>query len=75
MFNKDFMDELNIASFIIGLKNLEENLSQSDKDDLIESMSTTNQDLLDVLERDIEKQNEMLKEILDRLERIEQKIV
>lgn len=75
MFNKDFMDELNIASFIIGLKNLEENLSQSDKDDLIESMSTTNQDLLDVLERDIEKQNEMLNEILDRLERIEQKIV
>ena len=75
MWNQNLMDNLNIASFYIGLKNLQENLSQSDKDDLIKSMSSTNQDLLATLETDIEEQNKMLREILERLDRIEQKII
>ena len=75
MWNQNLMDNLNIASFYIGLKNLQENLSQSDKDDLIKSMSSTNQDLLATIETDIEEQNKMLREILERLDRIEQKII
>ena len=77
MWNPNLMDNLNVASFYIGLKNLQENLSQSDKDDLIRSMSKTNKELLEELEKDIEElekdieeQNAMLRDIITRLDRI-----
>lgn len=74
MWDPNFVNNVNIASFLLGVKNLEENLSQSDKDDLIRSMSTTNQDLLERLEADLEYQNKMLKDILIRLDQIERRL-
>ena len=70
MWSRELLDNLNIASFYLDVKNLEENLSQSDKDEIIRNMSITNNDLLDRLEEDIEEQNKMLKEILDRLDKL-----
>lgn len=67
MYNQDFLDNLNVMSFLIGIMNYQENLTQSDKDDLIKSMSSTNEELLNRLEKDIEYQNQLLKEILDIL--------
>ena len=73
MWDSNFVNNVNIASFLLGLQNLQENLSQSDKDDLIHSMSNTNKELLNRLETDLEEQNAMLREILRRLDRIERR--
>ena len=70
-YNDDFMDALSLASFIVGIANYNENLSQSDKDDMMQALDKKTNDMLSRLEQDLEEQNEMLKEILDVLKRIE----
>lgn len=67
--NDDFMDALAVVSFLIGLANYQENLTQSDKDDLLHKLDQQTKDLLERLEKDLEEQNEMLKEILNELRR------
>ena len=71
LFNDDFIDTLSVVSFIIGLMNYQENLSQSDKDDIIHKSSEDAERILERLEKDLEEQNEMLREILERLDRLE----
>lgn len=61
------MDALSLASFIVGIANYNENLSQSDKDDMMQALDKKTNDMLSRLEQDLEEQNEMLKEILDVL--------
>lgn len=72
LFNDDFLDTLTVVGFIIGLMNYDENLSQSDKDDMLQQISNEMQDLLEKLESDIDEQNDMLREILDRLDKLEE---
>ena len=67
-FNQDFMDLLAVLSFIIGILNYDENLSQSDKDDLMHELDEKTTKMLDKIEEDLEEQNNMLREILKRLE-------
>lgn len=69
MWNPNILENMNVAAFWLGMKNYQENLSQSDKDDLIRSMSSTNEDLLQRIEADLEEQNVMLRNILLILER------
>lgn len=68
MLNDNLLNNMAVASFWLGMKNYEENLSQSDKDDLIKSMERTNKELLIILEADIEKQNAMLYDINSKLD-------
>lgn len=72
--NQDFMDALSLLSFAIGMANYNENLSQSDKDDMMTKMDQTIHQMLEKLEEDLEYQNQileeqnmMLREILFRL--------
>ena len=74
LFNDNFIDSLSIVSFIIGLLNYEENLSQSDKDDIISRSSKDAQMILEQLEKDLDEQNEVLKEIIERIKKLEEKI-
>lgn len=73
LFNDDFLDTLAVVGFIIGVMNYNENLSQSDKDDMIQQFNKKAEDLLNHLENDLNEQNIMLKEILDRLDILETK--
>ena len=68
-FNDDLLDTLSVLSFIIGVANYNENLSQSDKDDLMRQLNTKMNELLLKLEDDLELQNEMLRKILSILEK------
>ena len=70
MYNKDFLDALSIVSFMVGIANYDENLSQSDKDDLMKSLDEKTNGMIARLEVRIEEQNAMLREILEKLERI-----
>ena len=67
MSNQDLLDVLSAASFMISIANYNENLSQSDKDDMIQALNRNMEALLNQLEEDLEKQNMMLLEILTML--------
>ena len=67
-YNKDLMDALNMVGFLVGIANYNENLSQSDKDDIMEKLDTQTKELLETIQGEIERQNRMLEEILERLE-------
>lgn len=64
----DFIDLLSIASFVIGLQNLNENLTQGDKQDLQEELSNKADLLLKEIHSHLEKQDNKLNEILIILE-------
>ena len=67
MSNQDLLDVLSAVSFMISIANYNENLSQSDKDDMIQALNRNMEALLNKLEEDLEKQNMMLLEILTML--------
>lgn len=66
-YNEEFLDALTLVSFMIGLANYGENLSQSDKDDMMQMLDKKTNAMLERLENDLEQQNEMLREILENL--------
>lgn len=63
-----FLDLLNILSFLIGLENLESNLTQNDKADLQKSLSENAECLLTEIHAHLEAQDEKIDKILKRLE-------
>lgn len=49
------------------IANYNENLSQSDKDDIMTNLDNKTNAMLERLEKDLEEQNKMLREILEKL--------
>ena len=62
-----FLDMLSILSFLIGTMNLNENLTQGDKQDLLEEFSTKADILLKEIHSHLEKQDNKLDKILEDL--------
>ena len=73
LFNDEFLDAIAVVGFIIGIMNYGENLSQSDKDDMMQEFNKKAQELLQQLEDDLEEQNDMLRDIQMRLDKLETK--
>lgn len=70
MNNKDnIMDALAMLSFLVGVANYNENLTQNDKDDIMKRLDAQTVDILEKLTAALNEQNIMLKEILRRLEK------
>ena len=69
MRNQDLLDALSVASFLVGIANYNENLTQNDKDDIMKRLDQQTRDILVKLQKSIDEQNEMLREILRRLEK------
>jgi hypothetical protein len=59
------IDALSVASFLLGLENLNENRQQSAHNDVQEANTKQAGYLLDELGKKFEEQNEMLKQILE----------
>lgn len=68
MRNQEFMDAINIASYLLAVANYDENLTQNDKAEIMNKLDKQTQDILVKVEESLEKQNEMLEEILKRLD-------
>ena len=68
--NDDFMDAIAIVSFLVGLANYQENLTQTDKDEMMQRLDARMNAVLDRLEKDLEEQNKMLTEIIDKIKEI-----
>lgn len=66
-YNSDMLDTLTFVSFLIAMANYSENLTQSDKDDLMAGLDKQTTHILGHIQEELEKQNRMLAEILDRL--------
>ena len=66
--NLEFLDIINYMSFAMTLANYQQNLQQSDNDDIMYALDQKTSNLLKKLEDDLQQQNIMLKEILNRLE-------
>ena len=66
-YNQDLLNAMEIAAFVIGLANYNENLTQSDKDDIMRRLDQQTQDILERVEKALNEQNAMLEEILKRV--------
>ena len=60
----DFIDLLSIMSFVIGLMNLDENLTQGDKQELMQELDNKTNRLLTELRKELNYQNEILERLL-----------
>ena len=63
-----FLDLVSLASFFIGIENLEMNLTQDDKQDLQNDLSEKADLLLNEIHGHLEKQDKLLTQILEVLE-------
>ena len=66
--NLDFLDIINIVSFAIAIANYNENLNQTDKQDLMHKFDKQTSELLSHLNAHLESQDEKIDKILTMLE-------
>ena len=62
-----FLDLLSVASFLVGVQNLDTNLTQSDKQDLQNDFSAKADLLLKEIHGHLEQQDRMIKRIMEVL--------
>ena len=65
-----FLDSISIASFLIGIMNLEENLTQGDKQDLENKLSSSIELLLNEVHSHLNAQDRKIDKILKYMEDI-----
>ena len=63
-----FLDTISLISFLIGVMNLNENLTQSDKQDLVQELNKKAEQLLTEIHTHLENQDKKLDKILELLE-------
>ena len=66
--NLDFLDIINIVSFAIAIANYNENLTQTDKQELIHKLDKQTSELLSQLNAHLERQDENIDKLLTMLE-------
>ena len=66
--NLDFLDIINIVSFAIAIANYNENLNQTDKQELIHKLDKQTSELLLQLNAHLERQDENIDKLLTMLE-------
>ena len=65
-YNEDLLDTLSILGFIIGIANYNENLTQSDKQDIVENLDKSARIAIDEIHQHLEAQDAKLDELLRR---------
>ena len=66
--NNSLLDVLNVVSFLIGVANYNENLTQTDKQELIHKLDKQTSELLSQLNAHLERQDENIDKLLTMLE-------
>ena len=70
MKNQDLLDAITLVSFMVGIANYNENLTQSDKDDIMNRLDEQTKDILLKVSEQLEYQNKLLNEILTKIKDI-----
>ena len=63
----DFLDIITLLSFVISVENLEQNLTQNDKQQLQNDLSEKADKILSEIHTHLEKQDKLLTDIWERL--------
>lgn len=64
----EFLDILNILSFIIGWMNYTENLTQGDKQDLMSALDEQTEKMLEDIHTHLQEQDIKIDQILERMD-------
>lgn len=64
----DFLDLLNILSFVIGILNYQENLTQSDKQELLHKVDEDTQTAIQEIHNHLQMQDNKIDKIINILE-------
>ena len=70
-YDENFLNAVQLVSFIVGIANYQENLTQSDKDDIMKGLDQQTKDILEKVQEALEEQNKMLKKIIEMIQRPE----
>lgn len=70
MDREQFQHNLNIASFILGLMNYEENLTQNDKSQILQNSQNVSDKVIEKIEKHLENQDKKIDEIIQLLKDI-----
>lgn len=77
LYDERVLEALTVLSFIVDMVNLNENLTQNDKDDILRVLDSQTKDILKRVEEALDEQNKMLeeqsvmlREILDKIENL-----
>jgi len=65
--NKDSMDILNMISFVVGVMNYDENMTQSDKQDLMRALNEQTRTVLDEINSHLSSQDVKISSIMEAL--------
>lgn len=66
--NRDVLDAMNVLSFLLGIENLNQNMTQNDKQDLVQQLDNKTTRLLNEIHAHLELQDKKLDKILQNLE-------
>ena len=69
--NQDFLDALNIASFIVGIVNYQENLTQNDKSEILQNSQNVSKTVIDEIDKHLQIQDYKIDIVLSKLLEIE----
>lgn len=67
-YNQNTLDAVTLVSFLIGVANYGQNLTQNDKDDIMNRLDQQTKDILLEVQESLEEQNKMLRSIMNKLE-------
>ena len=67
--NNNFLNLINIADFVLGVMNLQENLTQSDKQDIVDKLGKESDVMLNKIHEHLEQQDKKIDRILEILEK------
>lgn len=65
--NDNLLNAIQIVSFIIGVLNYNENLTQNDKDDIMQKLDQQTKEILQNVEKQLQEQNVLLKRVLEKV--------
>lgn len=64
MDREQFQQNLNVASFILGIMNYEENLTQNDKSEILQNSQNVSDKVIESIEQHLKIQDQKIDEIL-----------
>lgn len=67
--SNNFLNLINIADFVLGVMNLQENLTQSDKQDIVDKLGKESDVILNKINEHLEQQDKKIDRILEILEK------
>lgn len=68
MENENFVNAVNIAAFILAIMNYQENLTQSDKSEILQNSQNISDSIINKIDSHLQRQDKKIDRILELLE-------